>query len=84
MRLPPPGVFSEVHILKGFKSCVLEMRIPKGLRVCFEEVRILRDLAQLQGAGEEKRKTVETARRRVGTRRQEEGNAVTESAQRGR
>ena len=41
---PPPPVFSEVFILKGFKSCVLEVRIPKGLRTCFSEVQILKEL----------------------------------------
>ena len=40
----PLGVFSEVFILKGFKSCVLEVRNPKGLRTGFAEVRIVKDL----------------------------------------
>src|SRR5579859_7841529 len=43
-RGDPPPVFSEVLILKGFKCCVLEVRIPKGLRVGFSEVRILKEL----------------------------------------
>jgi len=40
----PLGVFSEVFILKSFKFCVLEVRIPKGLRAGFAEVRIIKDL----------------------------------------
>jgi len=32
---PPPRFFSEVFILKGFKSCVLEVRILKGLGTGF-------------------------------------------------
>jgi len=40
----PLGVFSEVFILKDFKSCVLEVRIPKGLRAGFSEVRIVKHL----------------------------------------
>ncbi len=35
MAATPSPVFSEVFILKGFKSCVLEVRIPKGLRARF-------------------------------------------------
>ena len=31
----PPPVFSEVFILKGFKSCVLEVRILNELWECF-------------------------------------------------
>jgi hypothetical protein len=33
-----------VFILKGFKSCVLEVRILRELRARFAEVRILQDL----------------------------------------
>ena len=33
-----------MFILNGFKSCVLEVRIPKGLRVGFSEVRILKGI----------------------------------------
>jgi hypothetical protein len=44
MRGPPPPVFLEVFILKGFKCCVLEVRILKGLGACFSEVRILKEL----------------------------------------
>src|SRR4029077_11239167 len=44
MTGPPTPVFSQVFILKGFKSCVLEVRIPKGLRAGFAEVRIVKDL----------------------------------------
>jgi len=40
----PPGVFLEVFILKGFKSCVLEVRILRELRVSFPEVRILKGI----------------------------------------
>jgi hypothetical protein len=41
---PPPPVFSEVFILKGFKSCVLEVRILRDLQAGFAEVRILKEL----------------------------------------
>jgi len=41
----PTPVFSEVFILKGFKSCVLEVRILQELQARFSEVRIIRDLA---------------------------------------
>jgi len=34
-REVPPGVFSEVFILKGFKRSVLEVRILKGLERYF-------------------------------------------------
>jgi hypothetical protein len=40
----PPGVFSEVFILKGFKSCVLEVRILNELQAGFAEVRILKGI----------------------------------------
>jgi hypothetical protein len=40
----PWGVFSQLHILKGFKSCVLKLRIPKGLQSYFSKVRILKEL----------------------------------------
>ena len=40
----PPGVFSEVFILKGFKSCVLEVRILEELWAHFPEVRIVKGL----------------------------------------
>jgi hypothetical protein len=40
----PLPVFSEVHILKGFKSFVLEVRIRQGLQARFAEVQILKDL----------------------------------------
>jgi hypothetical protein len=40
----PLGVFSQLQNLKGFKSCVLKVRIPKGLRSYFSEVRILKEL----------------------------------------
>jgi hypothetical protein len=33
-----------MRILKGFKSCVLKVRIPKGLWVCFAKGRILKSL----------------------------------------
>jgi len=39
-----PRVFSEVFILKDFKSCVLEVFILKRLWADFMEVRILKDL----------------------------------------
>jgi hypothetical protein len=42
-RTPLP-VFLKMRILKDFKCCVLELRIPKGLRVSFAEVRIVKDL----------------------------------------
>jgi hypothetical protein len=45
-RGAPTPVFLELHILKGFKSCVLKLRILKGLGVCFAEVRILRELGE--------------------------------------
>ena len=38
-----------MFIPKGFKSCVLEVRIPKGLRVGFSEVRIVKDLVASGG-----------------------------------
>jgi hypothetical protein len=41
MRGPLPPVFLQMHILKGFKSCVLKLRILKGLRALFAKVRIL-------------------------------------------
>ena len=41
---PPTPVFSEVFILNGFKSCVLEVWILKGLEASFAEVRIVKDL----------------------------------------
>ena len=37
-----------MRILKGFKSCVLEVRILKKLEARFSEVRILRDLGEKQ------------------------------------
>jgi len=40
----PSPVFSEEFILKGFKCCVLEVRILKGLGARFSEVRILKEL----------------------------------------
>ena len=40
----PLGVFSEVLILQGFKSFVLEVRILKSLQVDFAEVRILKGI----------------------------------------
>jgi hypothetical protein len=53
-----PPVFLEMQILKDFKSCVLELRIPKGLRVVFAEVQILKELrALLSVAHEEWRET---------------------------
>ena len=36
----PTPVFSELHILKGFKCCALKLRILQGLEVDFGEVRI--------------------------------------------
>jgi hypothetical protein len=51
----PPGVFPQLQILKGFKSCVLKLRIPKGLLSRFSEVRILWMLA-VQDKGREKEK----------------------------
>jgi hypothetical protein len=43
-RGTPLGVFSQVRILKGFKSCVLEVRILNRLQARFAEVRIVKDL----------------------------------------
>jgi hypothetical protein len=40
----PSPVFSEMLILKGFKSCVLEVLIPQGLRRHFGELRIANGL----------------------------------------
>ena len=40
----PTPVFSEVHILKSFKSFVLKVRILKELWARFAEVQIPRDL----------------------------------------
>jgi hypothetical protein len=37
----PRGIFSELHILKDFKYCVLKLRILQGLEGSFGEVRIL-------------------------------------------
>jgi hypothetical protein len=41
-----------VFILKGFKSCVLEVRILKKLRAHFSEVRILKSLEKKALVGE--------------------------------
>jgi hypothetical protein len=35
--VPPPPLFSELHILKGFKSCVLKLRILQGLEARFRK-----------------------------------------------
>jgi hypothetical protein len=43
----PPGVFSELLILEGFKSFVLKLRILKGLRTPFLKVRIPKGLGSL-------------------------------------
>jgi hypothetical protein len=40
----PPPLFLKLHILKGFKSCVLKLRIPKGLGALFSEMQILKKL----------------------------------------
>jgi hypothetical protein len=49
MTRPSPWGGSEVFILKGFKSCVLEVRIPKELGVLFSEVRNLKGLSLMSG-----------------------------------
>jgi hypothetical protein len=36
----------ELHILKGFKSCVLKVRILLELEACFLEMRILKSLEE--------------------------------------
>ena len=43
----PLPVFSEVLILKGFKSFVLEVLIPQGLRRHFGELRITNELGAI-------------------------------------
>ena len=43
-----------MRILKGFKSCVLEVRILNGLWVCFSEVRILKELRTVRRIRREK------------------------------
>jgi hypothetical protein len=35
-----------MQILKGFKSCVLKVRIPRELEACFLEMRILKSLEE--------------------------------------
>jgi hypothetical protein len=42
-----PHLFSDLFILRGFKSNVLELFIPKGLQRDFTELMILRGLAGL-------------------------------------
>jgi hypothetical protein len=44
----PLPFFSELHILKGFKSCVLKLRILQGLRVRFAEVQMVKGLGRLE------------------------------------
>jgi hypothetical protein len=43
---PPPRhpFFSELHILKGFKCCVLKLRILQGLQARFAELHIVKGL----------------------------------------
>jgi hypothetical protein len=41
----PSPVFSELFILKDFKSFILKVRILKELRAGFSELRIVKDLA---------------------------------------
>ena len=43
----PLPFFSEVLILKGFKSCVSEVLIPQGLRRHFGELRITNELGAI-------------------------------------
>ena len=45
-REAPPRhlFFSELHILKGFKCCVLKLRILQGLQARFAKVRIVKEL----------------------------------------
>ncbi len=43
-RGTPPGVFSELHILKDFKSCVLKLRILQGLEAGSGKVRIVKGI----------------------------------------
>jgi hypothetical protein len=52
-HLLPLPFFSELHILKGFKSCVLKGRILIGLGGGFLKVRILEELEvrELSSAG---------------------------------
>jgi hypothetical protein len=42
----PRPFFSELHILKGFKSCVLKLRILQALQARFAELRMVKELAQ--------------------------------------
>ena len=44
---PSPRFFSEVLILKGFKSFVLEVLIPQELRRHFGELRITNELGAI-------------------------------------
>ena len=50
-RRSPHPVFSELHILKGFESCVLKLRILQGLWACFAEVRMVKRLGCFALAG---------------------------------
>jgi hypothetical protein len=58
--LLPPPFFSELHILKGFKSCVLKVRILIELGVDFLEVRIVEELEarEFASAGERRKMRV--------------------------
>jgi hypothetical protein len=43
----PSPVFSQLQILKGFKSCVLKLRILQELRARFAELRIIRGIVSV-------------------------------------
>jgi hypothetical protein len=45
---PTPHLFSDLRILKGFKSNVSELRMIKDLQADFMELRILKELAVLR------------------------------------
>jgi hypothetical protein len=59
-HLLPLPFFSELHILKGFKSCVLKVRILIELGVDFLEVRIVEELEarEFASAGERRKMRV--------------------------
>jgi hypothetical protein len=66
--------FSQLHILKGFKSCVLKVRIPKGLQSYFPKVRIVRMLAMRDERRDKEKDNAETLRAQ--RFRREDGAAV--------
>jgi hypothetical protein len=47
-RRSPSPLFSQLHILKGFKSCVLKLRILQELPAHFAKVRILKGIAAVR------------------------------------